>query len=79
MIYGDVNIIDSSSDELSMSFPAEGNVESYEGYKNLPCNFVGSIALYQKAVLQEAAAARGITIGNIIQNPMEGLVKYHAN
>ena len=55
------------------------NVESYEGYKNLPCNFVGSIALYQKAVLQEAAAARGITIGNIIQNPMEGLVKYHAN
>ena len=55
------------------------NVESYEGYKNLPCNFVGSIALYQMAVLQEAAAARGITIGNIIQNPMEGLVKYHAN
>ncbi len=54
------------------------NVESYAGYKDLPCNFVGSIALYQKEVLKEAAASRGITIGNIIQNPMEGLVKYHS-
>ena len=54
------------------------NVESYDGYKQLPCNFVGSIALKEQKVLREAAAARGITIGNIIQNPMEGLVKYHS-
>ena len=54
------------------------NVESYPNFKELPCNFVGSIALKEQDVLREAAAARGITIGNIIQNPMEGLVKYHA-
>ena len=54
------------------------NVESYAGYKQLPCNFVGSIALKEQKVLREAAEARGITIGNIIQNPMEGLVKYHS-
>ena len=54
------------------------NVESYDGYKQLPCNFVGSIALKEQKVLREAAAARGITIGKIIQNPMEGLVKYHS-
>ncbi len=55
------------------------NVESYPNYKDLPCNFVGSIALLEKDVLKEAAAARGITIGNIIQDPMEGLIVYHSN
>ncbi len=55
------------------------NVESYPNYKELPCNFVGSIALLEKEVLKEAAAARGITIGTIIQDPMEGLIVYHAN
>ncbi|MBR5101760.1 MAG: ATPase [Muribaculaceae bacterium] len=55
------------------------NVESYSDFKNLPCNFVGSIAVKEKVVLQEAAKARGITIGTIIQAPMEGLIKYHSN
>ena len=50
---------------------------SYPKYKELPCNFVGSIALFEKAVLQEAAEALGISIGVIIREPMEGLVKYH--
>jgi N-acetylglucosamine kinase-like BadF-type ATPase len=54
------------------------NVASYPGYKELPCNFVGSIAFCEKAVLQEAAEALGITIGTIIKDPMEGLVKYHS-
>ncbi|MBQ0115502.1 MAG: ATPase [Bacteroidales bacterium] len=55
------------------------NVANYPNYQNLPCNFVGSIAHYQKAVLVEAAQALGITIGHIIQTPMEGLIKFHAN
>lgn len=54
------------------------NVESYAHYKELPVNFVGSIAYVQKAVLLEAAQARGIKVGTIIQNPMEGLIKYHS-
>ncbi|WP_407401697.1 ATPase [Sodaliphilus sp.] len=54
------------------------NVASYDNYKNLPCNFVGSIAFYQKKALTEAAEALGITIGTIIQAPMEGLIKYHS-
>ncbi len=54
------------------------NVESYKGHKELPCNFVGSIAHHGRAVLKEAADSRGITIGNIIQAPMEGLIKYHS-
>lgn len=55
------------------------NVASYPHYKELPCNFVGSIALLQKDVLIEAASKLGITVGNIIQAPMEGLIKYHSN
>lgn len=54
------------------------NVASYPNYKELPCNFVGSIALLQKDVLTEAASKLGITIGTIIQAPMEGLIKYHS-
>ncbi|MBR5117188.1 MAG: ATPase [Muribaculaceae bacterium] len=56
----------------------ERNVANYPNYKKLPCNFVGSIALLQKDVLVEAANKLGITIGNIIQAPMEGLIKYHS-
>ena len=54
------------------------NVESYDHYKELPCNFVGSIAFLQKATLMEAAQSQGITIGTIIQAPMEGLIKFHS-
>ena len=55
------------------------NVASYPNYKELPCNFVGSIAMLQKDVLTEAAGKLGITIGTIIQAPMEGLIKFHAS
>lgn len=55
------------------------NVASYPGYKELPCNFVGSIAMLQKDILTEAAGKLGITIGTIIQAPMEGLIKFHAS
>ena len=54
------------------------NVENYDNYKELPCNFVGSIALREKATLLEAAKSQGITVGNIIQDPMEGLIKFHS-
>ena len=72
-----------SYDELvgntPMPPPANGQYTlRYPGYKELPCNFVGSIALCEKAVLQEAAEVLGITIGTIIKDPMEGLVKYHS-
>ena len=55
------------------------NVAKYPNYKELPCNFVGSIALLQKDTLVEAASKLGITIGTIIQAPMEGLIKYHSS
>ncbi|MEF9923728.1 MAG: ATPase [Muribaculaceae bacterium] len=55
------------------------NVANYKNYKSLPVNFVGSIAIYYKDVLQEAASAIDVKIGIIIKSPMEGLIKYHSN
>ena len=54
------------------------NVENYANYKELPVNFVGSVALHYRSVLEEAASALFITIGTIIKSPMQGLVKYHS-
>ena len=55
------------------------NVANYKNYKELPCNFVGSIAHFFEPVLREAAKPLGITVGTIIKNPMEGLIKFHSN
>lgn len=54
------------------------NIKQYENYASHKVNFVGSIAHYFKNVLEEAAAAEGCTIGNIVKSPMEGLLKFHS-
>lgn len=53
------------------------NICQYPSHKELTVNFIGSIAYYYRAVLAEAAASVGCTVGNIIKSPMEGLVKFH--
>ena len=52
------------------------NVMQYD-YKNYPIGFSGSIAYYYREILEEAVLASGMQLGDIMQNPMEGLVKYH--
>ncbi|MDD2960772.1 MAG: ATPase [Muribaculaceae bacterium] len=54
------------------------NITHYANYKTFPVNFVGSIAIYYRAVLQEAATSIGVTIGTVIKSPMDGLIKYHS-
>ena len=53
------------------------NIKQYEAYRQLKVNFIGSIAYYFRPVLEEAAAAEGCTVGDIVKSPMEGLIKYH--
>lgn len=53
------------------------NVMQYD-YQRYPVNFIGSIAFYFKDMLEEAAAITGITVGTIIQSPIDGLVKFHS-
>jgi len=40
--------------------------------------FVGSIAFYFHEILELVAANHGISISQIVQNPIEGLIKYHS-
>lgn len=53
------------------------NVCAYKVSPSTPVHFCGSIAFYFKDVLLEAAESMGITIGNVIREPMENLKKYH--
>ncbi|MDE6612491.1 MAG: ATPase [Muribaculaceae bacterium] len=53
------------------------NIKQYEAYTRLKVNFIGSIAFHFRTVLEEAAAAEGCTIGDIVKSPMEGLIRYH--
>lgn len=54
------------------------NVEGYSGYKDMPVNFVGSIAESYREVIEEAAKALYITVGVIVKSPMDGLIEYHS-
>lgn len=54
------------------------NIHAYEGYRELPVNFIGSIAYYYEKVLREAAEATGCHIGTILKVPMPGLIAFHS-
>ena len=53
------------------------NVKLYDSWETTPVHFVGSIAHNFHAVLEEAAEAEGIHLGQVLSVPMEGLVRYH--
>ena len=52
------------------------NVMQYP-LEDMKVGFIGSVAHYFRDTLEIVASERGINISEIIQNPMEGLVKYH--
>ena len=57
----------------------EVHVCCYDNYQNVPVHFVGSIAqIFEKEVLKSAISLN-ITIGQIIQKPIQGLITYHEN
>ena len=53
------------------------NVMQYEKSRQLPVHFTGSVAFHFAEIITEVAAEFGLTAGNIVKEPMEGLVKYH--
>ncbi|MBO4730177.1 MAG: ATPase [Bacteroidaceae bacterium] len=50
------------------------NVMSYQR-PDLPVGLVGSVAYYYQEVIREAATQLGLTIGQVMQTPMEGLIR----
>ena len=55
------------------------NIKDFKGYKELDCNFVGSIAFYYQDILKETCEKNGIHVGKIIQKPIEGIFTYILN
>lgn len=51
------------------------NLRSYPG--NLPVGFVGSIAYHFAPQLRDIAKAQGYKVEDIVQSPIDGLIKYH--
>jgi len=53
------------------------NVMQYETATQLPVHFTGSIAFHFSEIIRKTADEFGLTVGNIWQEPMAGLVEYH--
>jgi len=53
------------------------HVSKYEGYQNIPVNFIGSVAFHFSEELKKAAQKHHCTLGIILQTPMEKLIDFH--
>jgi len=52
------------------------NVMQYD-YMNNKVHFTGSVAYHYRDILRKSGENLGINVGNIVQSPMEGLIKYY--
>lgn len=55
----------------------ENYIKQYDNYKEVPVHFIGSIAFYLKEELEIVLTKHGITIGNVLRRPIDGLIAYH--
>lgn len=63
--------------QMEMEDFVENYVEQFENCKEVQVHFVGSIAFYLKEELTEVLAKKGITVGNVLRRPIDGLIAYH--
>lgn len=49
----------------------------FKNHKEVETNFVGSISYYFQDILKDEAGKLGITVGNVVKQPIDGLVQYH--
>lgn len=52
-------------------------ITQYENCKEVPIHFIGSIAFYLKEELKEVLETNGLTIGNVLRRPIDGLIQFH--
>lgn len=63
--------------EEAFSAFVERNLLAYEGVRELPVSFTGSVAFHFREPLRKVLADHGLTAGKIERSPMEGLIQYH--
>ena len=49
----------------------------FENAKDVPIHFIGSIAHYLKDEIDIALKRNGLSLGNVVRRPIDGLVQYH--
>lgn len=55
----------------------EAFILRYENCKLLKVSFIGSVAFHLQDILKESLMEYGLTLGEIMQAPAEGLIKYY--
>jgi N-acetylglucosamine kinase-like BadF-type ATPase len=56
---------------------ADIHILCFNNYKEVPVNFVGSVAFYNQEIIHQVAEKIGFKVGNIIRQPIGGLLAYH--
>ncbi len=55
----------------------KNRIRIYDNYQDIPVHFVGSIAYFSSDIIHKVAKKYGVTIGNIVRRPIDGLIEYH--
>ncbi len=63
--------------ETNLASFIKRNVLMLPQSRELPINFVGSVAFYFREILKAVLEHEGLKIGRILKEPIEGLLQYH--
>jgi len=55
------------------------HIKCFSNYKNIEVNFIGSVSYFLSNEIQTLAKENEFKVGQILQNPIDRLIKYHAN
>ena len=57
----------------------ECRILCYEKAHEVPVHFIGSIAHFSEKIIKECFKEHNLELGNIVQRPIDGLIKYYKN
>ena len=55
------------------------HIKCFSNYKSVEVNFIGSVSYFLSNEIQKLANENDFKVGQILQNPIDKLIKYHAN
>ena len=55
------------------------HIKCFSNYKSVEVNFIGSVSYFLSNEIQTLANENNFKVGQILQNPIDKLIKYHAN
>ena len=55
------------------------HIKCFSNYKSVEVNFIGSVSYFLSNEIRTLANENDFKVGQILQNPIDRLIKYHAN